>query len=417
VVFDEVHFGRMINAYTTTGEYFFELHPPLAKLLIAGAVKLGSYHGNQRFYAIHWPINHVSPALLRGVPALAGTLVPLLAFALLVQLGASDFAAMIGGLALALDNALLIETRILVVDGVLLAASLAALCCALAGLRDSSGRTAWMLAAGAFAGLAVGTKLTALAVVALIALCGISTWVRDRRWAVLRRLIGAAAAFAASALAVYAGGWWLHFALLTGPGSGDRWAPRTGDWIADTLRAHASMWSENTLLSAGHSYASAWWSWPLMMRAVLYWAEIGGSNLAFLGNPVVWWGSTLGLAAIFATGCWRAWTRRGPAWPPLLWIPLCGWGLSYLPLAAVPRVLFLYHYLTPLVFSVCAVVLWLDHSGRFTRPGDWRAQRPSVWALLAMLVLGFALISPFTLVYVKAPAYQEAVFALFPGWS
>ncbi|HET6146795.1 MAG TPA: phospholipid carrier-dependent glycosyltransferase, partial [Polyangia bacterium] len=255
VVFDEVHFGRMINAYTTTGEYFFELHPPAAKLLIAGAVKLGGYRGGQRFPMIHWPITNVSPALLRGVPALAGTLIPLLMFALLVQLGASDFGALIGGLALALDNALLIETRLLIVDGVLLAATLASLCCALAAQRAKRGRLAWALAAGAFAGLAVGTKLTALAVVALIGLCGIAEWLRDRRAAVLRALVADGAAFAASALAVYATAWWLHYALLTGPGSGDRWAPRTGDWIADTLHTHASMWSQNVGLASGHAYA------------------------------------------------------------------------------------------------------------------------------------------------------------------
>jgi dolichyl-phosphate-mannose--protein O-mannosyl transferase len=273
-----------------------------------------------------------------------------------------------------------------------------------------------MLAAGACAGLAVGTKLTALAVVALIGLCGIAEWLRDRRWEVLRRLFGGGAAFAVSGLAIYARRVVAALRAALGPGSGDRWAPRTGDWIADTLRAHASMWSENTALASVHSHASAWWSWPLMTRAVSYWNEIGGSSLAFLGNPVVWWGSTLGLAAIFATGTWRALARRGPAWPPQLWIPLCGWALSYLPLAAVPRVLFLYHYLTPLVFAVCAVALWLDRVG-LTRPGDARAQPLRAWVVLAALALGFASISPFTLVYVNAPAYQEAVLSLFPGWS
>ena len=156
-----------------------------------------------------------------------------------------------------------------------------------------------------------------------------------------------------------------------------------------------------------------------MLRAVGYWSQIGGSSLAFLGNPVVWWGSTLGLIALFCACALRFGVRGDgrAAWPQQLWIPLCGWAISYLPLAAIPRVLFLYHYLTPLAFAVCAVVLWLDHGGGFTRRGDWRAQPSRVWVVLGALALGFALISPFTLVYVKAPAYQDAVFALFPGWS
>ena len=153
-----------------------------------------------------------------------------------------------------------------------------------------------------------------------------------------------------------------------------------------------------------------------MLRAIAYWGEIGGSNLAFLGNPVVWWGSTLGLVAIAVTAIARLATRRRLEWPPRLWIPICGWALCYLPLAAVPRVLFLYHYLTPLAFAVCAVVLWLDRRG-LTGPGDWRVQPRRARLMLAALALGFALISPFTLIYLKAPAYQQAIFALFPGWS
>ena len=34
VVFDEVHFGKFVNGYIT-GRYFFDIHPPLGKQLIA----------------------------------------------------------------------------------------------------------------------------------------------------------------------------------------------------------------------------------------------------------------------------------------------------------------------------------------------------------------------------------------------
>ena len=39
VVFDEVHFGKFVAAYST-GQYYFDIHPPLGKLMIAGFVKL-----------------------------------------------------------------------------------------------------------------------------------------------------------------------------------------------------------------------------------------------------------------------------------------------------------------------------------------------------------------------------------------
>ena len=38
-VFDEVHFGKFVSGYYT-GEYYFDIHPPLGKLMIAGFAKL-----------------------------------------------------------------------------------------------------------------------------------------------------------------------------------------------------------------------------------------------------------------------------------------------------------------------------------------------------------------------------------------
>ena len=48
VVFDEVHFGKFVSGYIT-GRYFFDIHPPLGKLLIALAAWAGGYDGKQPF--------------------------------------------------------------------------------------------------------------------------------------------------------------------------------------------------------------------------------------------------------------------------------------------------------------------------------------------------------------------------------
>src|SRR3990172_1404453 len=83
VVFDEVHFGGFVSAYCASGSYFFDIHPPHAKLLIAAAAALGGYQGDQSFRDLGEPIARVSPALLRGVSALAGSLIPALLFVLM----------------------------------------------------------------------------------------------------------------------------------------------------------------------------------------------------------------------------------------------------------------------------------------------------------------------------------------------
>ena len=42
VVFDEYHFGKFVNGYIT-GEYFFDIHPPLGKLLLCLVAWMGGY--------------------------------------------------------------------------------------------------------------------------------------------------------------------------------------------------------------------------------------------------------------------------------------------------------------------------------------------------------------------------------------
>ena len=153
-----------------------------------------------------------------------------------------------------------------------------------------------------------------------------------------------------------------------------------------------------------------------MVRPVFYWSG-AKTSLFFLGNPILWWGSSLGLIVVAVDlVLLRATDLELPhgkkLWPARLWIPLAGYLMALLPLVVVPRALFLYHYLTPLLFGLCAVVLWLDHVG-WTRAGSWRAQRPSLYVAMAALVVGFLAISPFTFAFIHAPEYQRSVLALF----
>ncbi len=157
-----------------------------------------------------------------------------------------------------------------------------------------------------------------------------------------------------------------------------------------------------------------------MAGPIFYWGA-SGASIYFLGNPVLWWGTTLGLLGVVSTLALLRVTKlelRGAArpWPPLLWIPALGYAIALAPLVPVPRALFLYHYLTPLLFGLCVVLLWLDHLG-WTRPGGWRRQRASFHAATAALVLGFLAISPFTFAFVNAPAYQKALLEFIPGWD
>jgi dolichyl-phosphate-mannose-protein mannosyltransferase len=411
VVFDEVHFGRFVNAYLGSHAYYFDVHPPHGKLLIAGIAALGGYEGDQSFARIHEPYEQVRPWLMRIVPALSGVAIPLLGFAILLQLGGSPWAAFLAGWMLVLDNGLLIQTRIIALDGFMVASILAACSAGLRGVGrpPSIRRVLWICASGVCAGAAVGIKWTGLAGIGFLGLLLIADLLRRRDLAALRRFGMDAGLITACATAVYLAGWALHFSWLDQPGPGDVWGERSGRFFSDFVQVHATMWSANSGLGQGHPYSSAWWSWPLMLRPVSYWSS-GSHHLYFLGNPVVWWGSTIGLFALLSvTLLVRVTDLRledRPVWPDGLWLLVAGYLGAYVPLAFVTRVLFLYHYLMPLVFAVCALALWLDHLA-WTRRGSWREQRASYWAALMLVLAGFVLGSPFTLSYVEASGFRN----------
>ena len=171
VVFDEATMGKFVAGYCCTGEKVFDLHPPNAKLLIGLSARLAGFDGRFPFGTIGLPYGETPVFALRLVPALAGTAIPALFFLLLREWRASFPSAFLGGVLLALDNALILETRIIVWDGILVAATIGALVCFFRGAGRSRLEWRWLAAAGALAGLAAGTKFTGLSTIAIMGMC------------------------------------------------------------------------------------------------------------------------------------------------------------------------------------------------------------------------------------------------------
>lgn len=410
VVFDEVTFGGFVQAYCCTGERTFDIHPPHGKLLIAMAASLGGFSSAFRFDTIGEPYGDEPVWALRIVPALAGSLIPLLFFLLLRELRASPSIAWLGGVLVALDNGLIVESRLLLIDGILIAATLGALVCFLAAQR--SGRTSTLAAAGLLAGLATGTKLTGLVAPGLMMLAlvfglGVVTGpLTDRaRQAAIVTVVS---------VATYLAGWVVHWYLLPNPGPGDAFYPHTGQLITDLIAAQRTMLSANVTLTATHPDASLPWTWPFMKVAPYFW-QGEGRQIYMIGNPAVWWGATI----IFFAWIVQVAVLRpmgvplgAPANPaPRPWLPLAGYLLAFLPFFRVTRVLFLYHYLTPLLFSLACALLWLDRSGW---PQTTTA-RSSYRLIIALAVIGFLVMSPLTYGF-SVGGYDERLVALIRSW-
>lgn len=397
IVFDEVHFGKYAQAYCCTHEYFFDIHPPHGKLLPALALKLGGHESTQAFEQIGAPLGDINPVLLRFVPALMGTLIPLLVFTVLLQLGASPWAAFLGAWAALFDNALLLQTRILALDGGLVLASLCALSLALASTRELKPVRQLLLAlgAGAFIGLAVGTKMTGLASGLIVAVV-LAAWPEGRvRPGVFWRLSAAGL----GAIAVYLIGWVLHFMLLGNPGPGDIWGAPTGDLVADIVAAHQSIMSANANFTAKHPSASAWWGWPFMWRPIFYFTGAGGV-IYFVGNPIVWWGTAavvtlilLKLTHLIVLGGIQSLDNSTQA--RSIQLMLVAFVAFFLPFMLISRIMFLYHYLPALIFAICVSALWLDSRALF-RNGPLLQQSTTVIAIFCAIPVGFILVSPLT---------------------
>lgn len=413
VVFDEATFGNYVSAYCCSGQRIFDVHPPHGKLLIALAAKLGGF-GGFAFDHIGLPYGDQPVFALRFMPALMGALIPALFFLFLRELRASPRIALLGGLLVALDNAMLAETRILVFDGVLVASTMAALVCFFAAQRHG-GRGWRLVLAGALVGLAIGTKTTGLATLGLVGAClvfGLGVVQGSFRVRLRQALV-----IGAAAITIYMAGWVAHWVLLPNPGPGDAFYPTTGRIVQDLITAQRTMLEQNVALAATHPDASRPWTWPFM-KVVPYFWQGDGASMYMVGNPVVWWGSAILLLGILVQVAVMRPLGARLAPPantrPLPWVALVGYAIAFVPFFPIVRVLFLYHYLTPLLFSLAFVLLWLDRLGWGADEGS-RPHRASFGIVIGLAIAGFVLVSPLTYGF-SVGQYDEWLAGCVRSW-
>jgi dolichyl-phosphate-mannose--protein O-mannosyl transferase len=249
---------------------------------------------------------------------------------------------------------------------------------------------------------------------------------RSDSWLTVKKWVGAGLFVLAVAVVIYILGWALHFIILSNPGPGDAWGvpewkePIVDSFFRETIKLHKTMLRANYNLSATHPDSSQWWTWPLMKISVFYWNfnnenvpdKVG--SMYFIGNPMVWWGASLTLLIIFLNMILASKITLTDSSYPLGekgWLVIIGYWLSLLPLMRVPRALFLYHYLTPLLFSILAVFLWLDRAGLIKRKSV-REQPTHYWLILVVVLIGFVVISPITYGFVIDPELHSKIFWL-----
>ncbi|RUS87081.1 hypothetical protein EGW08_005157 [Elysia chlorotica] len=126
VVFDELHFSKFSSLYLKN-TFFFDVHPPLGKLLLALAGHYAGFEGTINVERIGQEFPATVPVeMMRAFPAILGSLVVPLVYQICVESGMSRHSAALAGTLVLLDNALLVQSRFMLMEGILIFFSLLA---------------------------------------------------------------------------------------------------------------------------------------------------------------------------------------------------------------------------------------------------------------------------------------------------
>jgi dolichyl-phosphate-mannose-protein mannosyltransferase len=390
VVFDEVHWGKFISHYCCSHTNFFDVHPPHGKLLVAGLARLTGYQGDQDFSRIGLPYKSAEPLALRGLSAFLGALIPVIAYLVFLALGVPAAGAFLGAFVLIFDNALLLQSRIMGLYPMLLLTLLSSLLCYLSQLRsEGKRRLAWEIGCGLSCGFAMGLQFTGILALAVVGVgeC-LRCFSKKSSWKNSALFLTRVTALS---LVVYLIGWYVHFSLLPLQGPGDAFYPNSGYFWTDLWKLHGHMYRASATLTTAHPEASNWWTWPFMKVPIYYWKG-NNASLYFVGNPVFWWGVSALFFHCLLEWAWMICKKKDKG-NFFLWLPFSGYIIGFLPLTLMKRVLFLYHYLTPLTYSLLFVMAFASYRKWGIATGK---SKKTLAVIYVGIIIGFLWLSPLT---------------------
>ncbi|XP_047238012.1 protein O-mannosyl-transferase 1 isoform X3 [Girardinichthys multiradiatus] len=181
VVFDEVYYGQFVSLYMKRIFFVDDSGPPLGHMILALGAYLGGFDGNFVWNRIgaDYPCS-VSVWSLRLLPALCGALCVPLVYLLTLELGFSHLSALGAALLLLLENSLIVQSRFMLLESLLIFFVLLAFFSYLrfhnAHSRSWS-RYSWLLLSGVSCAAAVGVKYMGLfSYLLLLGVASVHSW-------------------------------------------------------------------------------------------------------------------------------------------------------------------------------------------------------------------------------------------------
>ena len=405
-VFDEAYFTTYA-ANQALGKVYFDVHPPLGKWLYS--LPLLFYPSSTVSRADYITLSHdaatdslqtnYNPAPYGNFPYLPLRLISVFfglilaaGFYLLLRTLAGPPAAIGGTFLLVLENALLFDTRFVLMDGMYLAFGI----WSLYFLFKERSRP---VIAGLLFGLALGVKLTAVVFAGAAAVAWAMGWLRGLKGRDIGRFVIAASVVL---LAVEFGLgpilWHPHqtidFALNTfGWPVLRQIAGNTAAlaWFPAALKAtliNGMLMVTGYLSGGSQPLMSPWFTWPFMWKPM----DVG-HHMFIIGNPFVWLSSTAAVIGALWILIRDGWKRRLEDGHGPLLLLLGGYIFCLLPFfTLIHRSTFLYHYFPALLFALGLAGFFI---GKLIEKDDFAA-RLALAAILILTIAGFIIAAPYT---------------------
>jgi len=401
---------------------FMEPHPPLGKLLIA----LGEYlfHPNQKIDTTSFVttdyIQNISPEFsfvgVRFFPVLLATLSAILFFFILYAICKNSSISFLFSSLYLFENALIVHSRGAMLEGIQIFFMLVALLCFLL-LLDRKNRTSLSyFLLGLLVGLAISVKLNA----AVLLLLFFPLFFYQQRGLaakiIIPKMLLQASLFLLGSSLIFCGVYYVH-GMLGQNVVEDRYYATSAVYtqiLADKQSADPISFPiilrDNLLFinqyEAGvpktDANGSLPYTWPFGNKTINYrWETANGTTryLYLVGNPVIWFTGLVGI--VFALGIVIStlvfkYPISNKKLFFLIVVLLALYSIYMCYLLPIERVMYLYHYFMPLIFSLLlAFTVYIYVFEKAIQRGDKRVVIGTVLFIL-LIVLAYAFFSPLT---------------------
>lgn len=401
-VFDEVHYATYAGDYRTHTP-FFDIHPPFGKFLYsiplyfypekysadAHYIELVSNETTTKYDEVNRVFSNFPYIPLRVISAFFGTLLVLSVFLFMRELTKNNTTALLSAFFITLENALLIETRFIFLDGIFLTFSFFSLWQFLK--QNDSG-----IYSGILWGCALATKLVGIIFLPFVLFQKINWW---KKWKFIT--IG------------FLTLWTLWFGIQWYSFPTTQWYEftkavntdfaETIQKIPNEITSTENFVLKNYLLLTEISWStggyttmkghikseSKWYEWPFMIGSFCY--SESAFPLCLIGNPALW---GFGLLTILWTLLHIMIKKlRKQKIDKTITTLLIGYFCSLIPFAIIPRYALIWQYFSALIFSLCLAAYW---TVTYNNSLEKKYRIVSYAIIIFIVCIGFLTVSPTT---------------------